>query len=179
MTCGSTIFLLTDLATNQKKAKKTAQRKPRINKALQTLRQQKKECKAARKALLKAGLAGTAAEKLLTKEWLSLVRKHNKLRVEMKRRHQVREKISAERSFKQDPHKFASKLFEKQQRSGSPSFSAETAFKYFQETYTDVERDFIYTAPEGMQRPNPPNFIFSVRCPTHAEIFKSIDYACP
>ena len=92
----------------------------------------------------------------------------------MKRKHQVREKISAERSFKQDPHKFASKLFEKQQRSGSPSFSAETAFKYFQETYTAVERDFIYTAPEGMQRPNPPNFIFSIRCPTHAEICKSI-----
>ena len=58
-------------------------------------------------------------------------------------------------------HKFASKLFEKQQRFGSPSFSAETAFKYFQETYTDVERDFIYTAPEGMQHPNPP-ILFSL-----------------
>ena len=175
MTHGSTIFFFIDrFGSKPEKGRKTAQRKPRNNKALQTLRQQKKECKAARKALLKAGLAGTAAEKLLTKEWLSLVRKHNKLHVEMKRRHQVREKISAERSFKQDPHKFASKLFEKQQRSGSPSFSAETAFKYFQETYTDVERDFIYTAPEGMQRPNPPNFIFSVRCPTHAEIYKSI-----
>ena len=35
--------------------KQTAQWKPRLNKALQTLLQQKKECKAARKALLKAG----------------------------------------------------------------------------------------------------------------------------
>ena len=119
---------------------------------------------AARKALLKAGLAGTAAEKFLTKEWLSLVRKHNKLRVEMKRRHQIKEKIAAERSFKKDPHKFASKLFQKQEQSGTPSFSAETAFKYFQETYTDIGRDFIYTAPEGMQHPNPPSIIFSLRC---------------
>ena len=64
-----------------------------MNKALQTVQQQKKECKAARKALLKAGLAGTAAEKLLIKEWLSLVRKHNKLRVEMKLKQQIKEKL--------------------------------------------------------------------------------------
>ena len=60
--------------TEKRISKQTAQRKPRVIKALQTLRQQKKECKAATKALLKAGLAGTAARKLLTKEWLSLVR---------------------------------------------------------------------------------------------------------
>ena len=92
----------------------------------------------------------------------------------MKRRHQIKEKIAAERSFKKDPHKFASTLFQKQQQSGSPSFSAETAFKYFQETYTDMGRDFVYTAPEGMHYPSPPNFIFSLRCPTHVEICKSI-----
>ena len=77
----------------------------------------------------------------------------------MKRRNQIKEKIAAERSFKKDPHKFASTLFQKQQQSGSPSFSAETAFKYFQETYTDMGRDFVYTAPEGMHYPSPPNFI--------------------
>ena len=72
-------YFIDQFGTIPEKRKQTAQRKPRMNKALQTLRQQKKECKAARKALLKAGLAGTAAEKLLTKEWLSLVCKHNKL----------------------------------------------------------------------------------------------------
>ena len=35
------------------------------------------------KTLLKAGLDGTAAETLLKKEWPSLIRKHNKLRVEI------------------------------------------------------------------------------------------------
>ena len=167
-------YFVAQFGTKPERSNQTAQRKPRTNKALQSLRQQKKECKSARKALLKAGLAGTAAEKLLTKEWLSLVRKHNKLRVEMKRRNQIKEKIAAERSFKKDPHKFASTLFQKQQQSGSPSFSAETAFKYFQETYTDMGRDFVYTAPEGMHYPSPPNFIFSLRCPTHVEICKSI-----
>jgi hypothetical protein len=155
-------YFIDQFGTIPEKRKQTAQRKPRMNKALQTLRQQKKECKAARKALLKEGLAGTAAEKLLTKEWLSLVRKHNKLRVELKRKHQIKEKITAERSFKQNPHKFADKLFQKLQKSGTPSFSAETAFDYFQETYTDNGRDFVYTAPEGMQPPNPPSIIFSL-----------------
>ena len=93
-------YFVDQFGTKPERSNQTAQRKPRTNKALQSLRQQKKECKSARKALLKAGLAGTAAEKLLTKEWLSLVRKHNKLRVEMKRRNQIKEKIAAERSFK-------------------------------------------------------------------------------
>ena len=92
----------------------------------------------------------------------------------MKRKQQIKEKITAERSFKQNPHKFADKLFKKLQKSGTPSFSAETAFNYFQETYTDNGRDFVHTAPEGMQHPNPPSIIFSLQCPTHAEICKSI-----
>ena len=83
-------YFVDQFGTKPERSNQTAQRKPRTNKALQSLRQQKKECKSARKALLKAGLAGTAAEKLLTKEWLSLVRKHNKLRVEMKRRNQIK-----------------------------------------------------------------------------------------
>ena len=45
--------------------------------------------------------------------------------------------MTAERSFKQNPHKFADKLFQKLQKSGTPSFSAETAFDYFQKIYTD------------------------------------------
>ena len=92
----------------------------------------------------------------------------------MKRKQQIKKKVIAERSFKQNPHKFADKLFQKLQKSGTPSFSAETAFDYFQETHTDNGRDFVYTAPEGMQPPNPPSIIFSLRCPTHAEICKSI-----
>ena len=54
LTLDYTTIVLTSLAPYQER-KQTAQWKPRLNKALQTLLQQKKECKAARKALLKAG----------------------------------------------------------------------------------------------------------------------------
>jgi len=67
---------------------KTQSRKPRTNKALQHLRKRKKECKAARKAILKAGLANSPEAQMISKEWLSLVRQHNKLRVELNKKQQ-------------------------------------------------------------------------------------------
>ena len=53
---------------------------------LQHLRQRKTECKKARKALIKAGLKGSPEEKLISKEWFSLVRQHNKLRVALNKK---------------------------------------------------------------------------------------------
>ena len=52
-------YFIDQFGTIPEKRKQTAQRKPQANKELHMLRQQKKECKAARKALLKAGLADT------------------------------------------------------------------------------------------------------------------------
>ena len=58
-----------------------SKRNPRPNKALEHLRLWKKQCKAARKALLKSGLKGSPEEEYISKEWFSLIRQHNKLRV--------------------------------------------------------------------------------------------------
>jgi len=108
----------------------TQSRKTRTNKGLQHLRKRKKECKAARKAILKAGLADSLEEKMIAKEWLSLVRQHNKLRVELKKKQQTKAKIATEKAFRKNPHVFASKLFDKHQKSSQPAFSAETAQNY-------------------------------------------------
>ena len=88
LTCGFIIFSLNTLVQLIKEPhiKGVFKRKPRINKDLQHLRQRKKECKKARKALMKAGLKGSPEEKLISKEWFSLVRQHNKLRVALNKK---------------------------------------------------------------------------------------------
>ena len=63
-------------------AKHSRQQRP--NKELTHLRKRKKQCRAARKALIKAGLKGSVEEEMICKEWLSLVRQHNKLRQVLK-----------------------------------------------------------------------------------------------
>ena len=82
-----------------KNKSQTQSRKTRTNKGLQHLRKRKKECKAARKAILKAGLADSLEEKMIAKEWLSLVRQHNKLRVELKKKQQTKAKIATKKAF--------------------------------------------------------------------------------
>ena len=48
---------------------------------------------------MKAGLKGSPEEKLISKEWFSLVRQHNKLRVALNKKMHAREKIAAEKFF--------------------------------------------------------------------------------
>ena len=79
------------------------------------LRKRKKQCKAARKALIKAGLKGTPEEEIITKEWLSLVRQHNKLRISLNKKQSIKDKLQAEKSFRSNPHKFTQNLFSKEQ----------------------------------------------------------------
>ena len=158
------------LEQSQLKTSSAFVRKPRINKALQKLRQRKKECKAARKALIKAGLSGSPEEKIIAKEWLTLVRQHNKLRVALQKKQIAKEKLKAEHCFRQNPHKFAANLFQKQTKSGKPTFSAMAAQQYFEETYRDENRDYVYVAPEDFKRPELPSHVFSLRCPTAHEL---------
>ena len=102
---------------------------------------------AARKAILKAGLAGSPEEQMIAKEWLSLVRQHNKLRVALKKKQQIKAKIATEKAFRQNPHVFASKLFDKHQKSSNPDFSAETVQNYFEQTYQDEDHEYTYSLP--------------------------------
>jgi hypothetical protein len=69
-------FFLQRFGAKEYKESKGSTRQQRPNKALAYLRQRKKQCKAARKALLKAGLKGSVEEEIICKEWFSLVRQH-------------------------------------------------------------------------------------------------------
>ena len=151
-----------------------SKRNPRPNKALEHLRLRKKQCKAARKALLKSGLKGSPEEEYISKEWFSLIRQHNKLRVALLAKKNTKQKIKAEISFRSNPYKFAAKLFDNSQFSGKPTFSADEAQQYFEKTYRDEDRDYVYCPPPGLQRPDIPSHIFSLRCPTENEIKRSV-----
>ena len=74
----------------------------RKNRGLTKLRQQKKELKIARKAILKAGLKGTEVEKNLPKQWFSIIRQHNKLRKAIEQKQQRKSALAAERKFRQN-----------------------------------------------------------------------------
>ena len=84
------------------------------HRGLEKLRRRKTDCKKARKALHKAGHAGTPQDKLLTQRWFALVRDHSRLRRAVTKRTQARESAACERRFKKNPHEFASKLFNPQ-----------------------------------------------------------------
>ena len=106
-------FFLERFGEKNKRESKSS-RKPRPHKTLEQFRIRKKQCKAARKALIKAGLEGTIEEQMIRKEWLSLVRQHNRLRVSLKKQQEAKSKLLAEKSFRSDPHKFAATLFANQ-----------------------------------------------------------------
>ena len=118
-------------------------RQRRPNKALDHLRRRKKQCKAARKALLKAGLKDSPEEEIIRKEWFSLVCQHNKLRAALAKKELAKGKVKAEKAFCADPHKFAAKLFSAKCQAGKPTFSAADAQQYFKKTYRDEESSFI------------------------------------
>ena len=86
----------------------------------------------------------------------------------------AREKIAAEKFFRENPHKFAAKLFGKLKNSGKPSFSKEEAQQYFEKTYRDEQRNYVYSPPPELQRPDIPSWMFSLRCPTENELKKSV-----
>ena len=78
------------------------------------------------------------------------------------------------KSFRTKPYKFASNLFKSQQQNNSPTFSAETAEQYFQNTYQDLNHDHRYVPLPEFQRPHLPEQLFSLRCPTRNELCKSV-----
>ena len=63
-------------------------------------------------------------------EWHQLIREHNKLRVALQKKKDQKAKISAEKSFKEDPNKFAQKIFALKKPQGMPEFPAGDAYTY-------------------------------------------------
>ena len=80
-----------------------------------------------------------------------------------------RASFAAQKQFKKNPHGFASRLF-KDSKSASPTFSQDVAKEYFSKTYRDEGRgDHFEPLPE-MRRPNLPESLFAMRCPTLREL---------
>ena len=69
-----------------------------------------------------------------------LIRQHNKRRLVSKINQTTQQKLKAKKSFYADNHKFARPLFDKEQHSGKPTFSADEAQHYFLNTYRDKGR---------------------------------------
>ena len=105
----------------------------------------------------------------LRKDYLKLVRLHNKVRkLELK----AKEKEAASKAhqqFRQNPYQYAkSMLDDKQQR--KPSFNKTTAEKYFKEVNSDKKRDYKYHPLTGMKRPPKPTTQFNTKPPSLSEL---------
>lgn len=148
-------------------------RKAFRHRGLERLRKAKNSCKKAFKALLKAGLANSDAGKVLKLRWQSLLRKHNRLRLGVHKKKNAKDKIRAESNFKKDPHGFASKLFH-DSKSEKPTFTKETAVKYFASTYRDEGRGESYEPPPDLPRPDTPAKFFNEHCPSLRELERSV-----
>ena len=109
-------------------------RPKRTHAGLEILRKEKKQCRAARNALRKAGLLGTPEEAAISKRWWRLVRQHNRLRIALKKHQNGLDAAAAERKFKADPNKFAYELFDESVANSSPTFDEKTAQDYFAKT---------------------------------------------
>ena len=77
---------------------------PRKHHGLSQLRIAKTQARKTWRVLVKAGLQHTPLGKQHNKHWKRLIRRHNTLRVALRKRQHKREKIRAEREFKSDPH---------------------------------------------------------------------------
>lgn len=148
-------------------------RLPRMHKGLARLRAEKKVCKAARKALHNAGLAGTPEDAAITRRWRLLLKQHNRLRLAVAAVKQRKQAVAAEKRFKKNPHEFASKLFNPVEKKGAPTFSKDAAQEYFSSTYRDEGRSATFEPPPGLERPSLPDAIFSTRSPTRKELKRS------
>ena len=160
-------------------AKPSSTQKPRgnyENKTMKKLRRQKKNCKKAYKALIKAGCGDSDGAHELKKKWFSIVRPHNKLRLSLQYQAKQRNKSAAERRFKSNPYLFAQNLFKGQKKNGFPTFTKEEGEAYFSKTYRDVGRDHVYDFVPELNRPLNPSskFKFSTKAPTLNELLQCV-----
>ena len=70
--------------------------------------------------------------------------------------------------FLKDPHRFATDLLNPP-TTGKPTFSKSDADSFFQKTYSDSKRDFVYTPPP-MKRPDFPKHVFNSSPPSFKEL---------
>jgi hypothetical protein len=143
------------------------------HRGLERLRRRKRELHLAYKVLCLNNLQYTEAGRSIKKCWLDTMQKHNRLRIAVSKLKTARKAVAEQRSFKRDLHGYAGKLF-KNTKNAAPTFSKETATKYFSETYRDEERGDFFHPPPGLDRPPLPEVIFQEHCPSLKELCRSV-----
>ena len=143
------------------------------HRGLERLRRQKRELRAAKRTLQKAGKTDTEPYRVLCARWLRLIREHNRLRIAVHVRNDMRARANAEKHFKKDPNAAAAKLF-KSNNNGAPTFSKEEATAYFEKTYHDPGRGHVYEPLPDLPRPAMPESFWKLRPPTQKEIRKAV-----
>lgn len=146
----------------------------RPNKAMQEMREHKNRLKKTRKIMRKAGLEGTEEWNIITKQWLSLVRRHNRLRRALKGAKNARQARANERRFKADPYRYAKELLKPVGASGKPTFTKEKAEEYFSNLYHDPGRGHNYAPLPESRRPDLPSAMFDTNPPSLRDVFRSV-----
>ena len=143
------------------------------HRGLERLRRKKNELRKALRLLIKGGQGESCASAALKKQWLSVMRDHNRLSRAVSARRYAKESTEACKRFRKDPNVFASKLFA-DSKSEKPLFSKEVASEFFSSTYRDEERSHVYEPLDSLPRPPPPEIVFNEHCPTFKELSKCV-----
>ncbi|MCW2763642.1 MAG: uncharacterized protein JWR85_3843, partial [Marmoricola sp.] len=144
------------------------------NRNLNRVRQEKNALKKRWRVANRNGPTASPATSELRKDFLRLVRLHNKMRTQHLRQVHQKSQVREQRWFRKDPHKFAHKLFNGEQQRGLPTFGPDVATAYFRSTYSDSKRDNVYTPPPGLPRPPLPKAAFNLDPLTIQDLKKAI-----
>ena len=133
---------------------------------MEQLRKKTRELAKARKALICAGQSDSEAMAVLVRSWRKVMKAHNRLRVDLDKKHKQRLRRAAELQFKKDPFEYAQRLFKGPGKTATPEFDGKRAYEYFAKTYRDESRNKEYFPLESMLRPGLPRKAFETRPPT-------------
>ena len=86
------------------------------------------------KTLVNSGLKDSEVTTIIRTRYRTLVKQHNKCRVRLARENQVKARKAAEKSFRNDPNRFAQSVFTGPSSSLGPTFSQKEAEEYFPKT---------------------------------------------
>ncbi|MCP4494109.1 MAG: hypothetical protein GY820_43420 [Gammaproteobacteria bacterium] len=102
---------------------------------------------------------GIAAAK---REYLKLVRLHNKSRRNELRKQKKKENKKEQEQFKKNPFNYSTKLLGGNQNNNSPTFSKEDADKFFKNEFCDRERGSVFEKLAGLPEVDEPTKVFDM-----------------
>ena len=96
------------------------------------------------------------------REYLKLVRLHNKSRRNDLRKKKKKEDKKEQEKFKKNPYDFSKKLLNGNQNNKPPTFSKEDADKFFKKEYSDRERSTEFIKLDGLPPAKKPDLEFNM-----------------